>query len=620
MVPVVPVVNVVVRRRSLADPPMNPRLGLLQVCLGLGLVASSAADSVPAAAASTSVSPTPLLPRQQVFHHENVLGTSLELRVRSSVEGAAARAEAVALAEVDRLGKVFSTYTPDSEFSRWQQTDHQAVAVSADLFTVLEASEYWRVQTGGAFNPAAEAFTRLWTAAARKDSRPDAADLKAAVVEVARPAFRLDTAGRTAERLSKVPLTLNAIAKGYIIEQASAAAARLPGVEGLLIEIGGDLRLRGRFAEPVAIVDPSRDAENAAPLTTVSLRDRALATSGGYRRGLTVQGQRRSHIIDPRTGEPVSRVAGVTVIAPDTTTADALSTSFSVLEPEQSLRLAEATPDVACLLVLADGRQLRSARWPAPSPAGVSDASADVGHLAGGPSGPVGPDRSATTGLGTSGAKGPPPGIPAPHAETNRGANGKPASATNAATQAATGSATGSPAIAATGTVSGATAGTTASGMELVVGFQIFRVEGGRYQRPYVAAWVEDKDGFPVRTLLLWLLQSEKGQRWIPDLRRWHRGDQIRRLAENKDLVATVSGATRNPGKYSVVWDGKDDQGAAVKPGTYTFYLESAREHGAYQLMKHEFTVGGKPFTTSLKDAEELEGVTLEYRRRANGQ
>ena len=92
----------------------------------------------------------------------------------------------------------------------------------------------------------------------------------------------------------------------------------------------------------------------------------------------SVQGRHRSHIVDPRTGEPVSRVAGVTVIAPDTTTADALSTSFSVLEPEQSLRLAEATPDVACLLVLDDGRQMRSARWPA----GASDASGLLGQSA----------------------------------------------------------------------------------------------------------------------------------------------------------------------------------------------------------------------------------------------
>ena len=578
MVPEALAVSVVVRRRSPADLRMNTRLRLLRVCLGFGLIASASADPMPP-------------PRQQTFHHENVLGTSLELRVRSSVEGAATRAEMVALAEVDRLGKAFSTYTPDSEFSRWQQTDHEAVKVSPDLFSVLQVSEHWRIQTGGAFNPAAEAFTRLWNAAAGNDSRPEASDLKATALEVARPAFRLDSASRSAERLSKVPLTLNAVAKGYIIEQASAAAARVEGVEGLLLEIGGDLRIRGRFAEPVAIVDPSRDAENAPPLTTVKVRDRALATSGGYRRGVKVQGRHRSHIVDPRTGEPVSRVAGVTVIAPDTTTADALSTSFSVLEPEQSLRLAEATPDVACLLVLADGRQMRSARWPA----GASDASGLLGQSAASRIGSVGSDQGpaelATTGLGTSGAKGPPPGVPAPKA----GVDAKTVTATNAVTNA------------------------TATAMELAVGFEIFRVEGGRYQRPYVAAWVEDKDGFPVRTLLLWLLQSEKGQRWLPDLRRWHRGDQIRRLAEDKDLVATVSGATRNPGKYSVVWDGKDDQGAPVKPGTYTFYLESAREHGAYQLMKHEFTVGGPPFTAPLKDADELKGVTLEYRRRPNG-
>ena len=107
-------VNVVARRRSPADLRMNSRLRLLRVCLGFGLVASASAHPV-------------LPPRQQTFHHENVLGTSQELRVRSSVEGAAARAETVVLAEVDRLGKVFSTYTPDSEFSRWHQTDHEEI-------------------------------------------------------------------------------------------------------------------------------------------------------------------------------------------------------------------------------------------------------------------------------------------------------------------------------------------------------------------------------------------------------------------------------------------------------------------------------------------------------------
>ena len=107
--------------------------------------------------------------------------------------------------------------------------------------------------------------------------------------------------------------------------------------------------------------------------------------------------------------------------------------------------------------------------------------------------------------------------------------------------------------------------------------------------------------------------------RWVPDLRRWHRGDQVRRLAEDKDLVATASGATRNPGKYSVVWDGRDDHGEVLPSGSYTFYLEAAREHGTYQLMKHPFSVGGDLFKVDLKGNEEIQGASLEYRRSTSG-
>ncbi len=475
------------------------------------------------------------------FHHENVLGTSFELHVRGNGAAAAGQAETVALAEVDRLARIFSSYLPDSEFSRWQRTRGEAFTVSTELYSVLAASERWQAASRGAFNPGAEALSRLWQAAAAKDSVPSSAELAATALRVGQPAWRLNSTAQSAEHLTEVPLTLNALAKGYIIEQASAAAAKVAGVEGLLLEIGGDLRVRGRFAETIALTDPKNDTENAVPLLAVPVREAGLATSGGYRRGVKVRGQRFSHIIDPRTGEPVTHVAGVTVIAPDTMTADALSTTFSVLAPDESLRLADATPEVACLLVLADGRQLRSSRWPASEFAGTAFADEKPAKADAAPTGPA---------------------------------------------------------------------------MELALGFEINRVEGGRYQRPYVAAWIEDKDGFPVRTVLLWLLQSEKGQRWIPDLRRWHRGDQVRRLAEDKDLVATVSGATRNPGKYNIVWDGKDDHGEPVKPGTYTFYLEAAREHGTYQLMKHEFAVGEQAFTAELKGNEEIKGATLEYRRR----
>ena len=495
--------------------------------------------AAPSCSAGSDHAPSP---HTFTFHQEHVLGTSFEFQAHATDFATATRAQSIALTEIDRLSALFSTYSKESEFSRWQTTRDVPVSLSPELFQVMAASDHWQSSTHGAFNPGTEAFTRLWKESALGSSIPSPTALRNTAQAVASPAWRLDARSRTATHLSDTPLSFNAIAKGYIIERASALAATTPGVSGILLEIGGDLRVRGDTPHRIAIADPHHDAENAPPLTEIVVRSAALATSGGYRRGTQSNGRRFSHIIDPRTGLPTEAIASSTVIAPDAMDADALSTSFSVLKPEESLRLAESLPDVACLLVLSDGQILKSARWPKPE--------YHVAALA-----EVAPAQPAST---------------APADDS----------------------------------------------MEVSLSFEIQRVEGGRYQRPYVAAWIEDKDNFPLRTLLLWVLQSEKGQRWVPDLRRWHRGDQVRRLAEDKDLLTTLSGATRNPGKYSVVWDGKDDHGIAVKPGTYTLYLEAAREHGTYQLMKHEFEWGGKPFSTELKGNEEIKGATVDLRRR----
>jgi FAD:protein FMN transferase len=148
------------------------------------------------------------------------------------------------------------------------------------------------------------------------------------------------------------------------------------------------------------------------------------------------------------------------------------------------------------------------------------------------------------------------------------------------------------------------------------VNFELNQPSDGRYARPYVALWVEDKDGFPVRTLLLWLMRGRGGERWLPDLRRWYRSDQMRAVVDTADLVATVSSATRQPGKYRAVWDGNDDHKKPVKPGAYTVYLEAVREHGTYQLMRKEVTIGTQPFREELAGNLEVKAASLEYRQR----
>src|SRR5262249_6573240 len=114
------------------------------VSLGLALATTAAADEF-------------------VFHHENVMGTSLALRVNATTEAAALQAEERALREIDRLAAIFSGYDASSEFSRWQSAPRVAISISPELFTLLQASDRWRTLSRGAFDPRVQALTRLWT-------------------------------------------------------------------------------------------------------------------------------------------------------------------------------------------------------------------------------------------------------------------------------------------------------------------------------------------------------------------------------------------------------------------------------------------------------------------------
>ncbi len=103
----------------------------------------------------------------------------------------------------------------------------------------------------GPSTPGSEALSRLWSEAARRDRAPTRAELEATRRPgSAGPAWRLDAPSGTAERLSDAPLTLDAIAKGYIVERACAAAlAGDPAVRGVVLNVGGDLRVQGEPGE-----------------------------------------------------------------------------------------------------------------------------------------------------------------------------------------------------------------------------------------------------------------------------------------------------------------------------------------------------------------------------------
>ncbi len=494
------------------------------------------------------------------FFHENVLGTSCELRVRADSKEAARCAEERVLCEVDRLTAIFSGYDPASEFSRWQAAADRPTRVSEELLEVLQASDSWRTRSDGAFDPRVEALSQLWTKTSRQGRPPTPRETAAALSLMAQTAWRLDPAAGTVLRTSACPLTLNAIAKGYIVERASETAReQCRGLRGLLLNIGGDLRVCGDWAQTIGIANPRADSETTEPLVEIEVRSRSVATSGNYQRGFDIGGRHYSHIFDPRSGMPADRTVGATVIAPRGADADALAKVFSVLPVSESLRLAEAVPDVACLLVADDGQIFRSRRWSGyerPRPAVVAMA----------------PLAAAIEQPGAEPGK-----TAVPRVEWEQD-------------------------------------------LELLVRFEINRPDGDnrRYRRPYLAVWIEDKDGLAVRTLTLWVQAGGSGPRWIPELRRWHRGDQVRRALDDTSLVDTTARATRLPGKYDVIWDGKDDRGQQLGAGQYTVLIEAAREHGTYQIIQKSVTLAKEPFLEELKGNVEIKSATIAYRRKGS--
>ena len=258
-----------------------------------------------------------------------------------------------------RIDERMSTWRPESELSRFNRhRSTEPFPVSADTLAVfrhaLEISEL----TGGAFDVTVAPLVDAWGfgPAGRPAAFPDSTEVERLRARVGYRRLAIDPEASTIRKShASVSADLSALAKGYAVDQV-AELLRAEGIESYLVEVGGEVRVRGHSERgDVWRVGIERPAPGPPVLQRqFPLRDRALATSGDYRNYYELEGRRLSHTIDPRTGEPVAHgLASASVIDPLCVRADALATALEVLGPEDGFALA-AEHDWAALLV---GRQ-----------------------------------------------------------------------------------------------------------------------------------------------------------------------------------------------------------------------------------------------------------------------
>lgn len=292
-----------------------------------------------------------------------LLGTNVEIRViaeAASEPAALAQAEAAeqaVVAEMVRLQAVFSVFDQASELCRWRAGDE--LEPSAELTEVLAAAEHWWRVSGGGFHPCAGALRSRWLRAEAEQRPPEDAELAELVASLAELPFHVD--GSAVHRLADCSgVDLNAIAKGYIVDRGLLAARALDGVVDVLVNAGGDLRHEGDSPIRVGVENPA--APGAAPLRVIDLDCGALATSGPVHRGFEIAGTWYGHVLDPRTGRPVTGRPSTTVLADTAMTADALATVAGVLDWDEACTAVTAA-HASCLAVWESGELSSCGRW-----------------------------------------------------------------------------------------------------------------------------------------------------------------------------------------------------------------------------------------------------------------
>ncbi|MBN2190264.1 MAG: FAD:protein FMN transferase [Candidatus Aureabacteria bacterium] len=287
------------------------------------------------------------------------MGTIVEIKVyepgfdKQYVISAVQAAEA----EIRRIDRLLSLYDEHSDIYRVNSHGfEQWVSVSPETIEILEYAKLLCEKTGGALDVAAGNLFELWGFGIKRGMEipPEskisenlrAAGFKNVIIDKKNGRIRLKN--------SLVRIDLGSIAKGYAVD-AAAKKMEEHNLLNVLVNAGGDIYCGGTNGKQagwlIGVRNPRKTGESAA---AAIIRDKAIVTSGDYENFFLREGKRYSHIIDPRTGRPVSNnVISVTIIGPDARTADALATAVMVAGVEEGMKIVERAGS-ECYIIVED--------------------------------------------------------------------------------------------------------------------------------------------------------------------------------------------------------------------------------------------------------------------------
>ncbi len=286
---------------------------------------------------------------------EAIMGTAIKVELWCGDAREAQAAMAAVIDEMHRIDRTMSPHKADSELSRINaEAAERPVPLSEEMLHLLQRAQHFAQLSNGAFDITYAGAGHLYDYRAAVGPSDEA--LAAARATIGWRQMELDArAGTVRFTRPGVRIDLGGFAKGHAVENAGAILAGR-GILHAVVTAGGDSRVLGdRRGRPwmIGVRDPRREGEMVAVLP---LEDVAVSTSGDYERFFERDGVRHHHLIDPKTGRSPTHVRGVTVIANDGLTSEALSKCVFVLGVRDGLRLVESLPGADAVVIDAQGQ------------------------------------------------------------------------------------------------------------------------------------------------------------------------------------------------------------------------------------------------------------------------
>lgn len=283
-----------------------------------------------------------------------LMGNRFEISVVSDDEHWASGRIDLAVAEISRIEKLLTTFSPDSQTNQINAAAGiKPLKVDAEVFQLIQRALKISALTQGAFDITYGSIDKsLWNFDVNMKSLPDAETARNAVRLINYKNVLLDPENLTVMLKEKgMRIGFGGIGKGYAADRAKAVLQQ-NGVNSGIVNAAGDLTTWGTQPNgkpwTIAIADPDRQL---TPFSTLNISNMAIATSGNYEKYAVINGKKYSHTIDPKTGLPVSGIKSVSIICPSAEFADAMATPVTVMGVRVGLDLVNQLQQLACVII-----------------------------------------------------------------------------------------------------------------------------------------------------------------------------------------------------------------------------------------------------------------------------